>query len=1124
VASPVASLSASAVSLLCAPDADAGASAAAAAASTAAAAVLGAPPASPHAATATQQDRMRCQVPGCGAALDAPPHNAYNVRCRLCTVHMRADSLVVGTDAFRFCQKCNRLQPLSAFDLNKHTCIARLQEHNKRRRERNAPPDVAAVAASTADAPPVGRAKRAAAAHAEAVITRMRQAEAAGEEEEEEEAAAVAPMGATHETAGRTDSAQLPPPQQPQQQQQPDGSARTIAAATAATAAAAATAMAGSRVLQHALTSGDFDLGDFLDAPVPAPPPALLPALLSGGAGLMLPPAAWYAGAAAAAAAAAASGKSNGGHALAVDAAANAAAVRAAVLHIKMPSATPAQLPAELAAAVAMLFQRAPMALQGAVRPGCVLLTVDALVDVTGASAPGRVDAAAAVTRLLGAPGAAGAFFRAQPSFSVHVPGQAAAGAAGGVPATPPAAQRRYARTPPVRPLAALSTNAVTVTCAPCATGDDDPLAASATSTAGGVSLEARMHGHVLRLLPHPLSSARGATLPPMGTEGIVLFETSLSYDDGSASDAHLTPPPRPMLLTRDADIAAEVAALGAGCDDDDDEAGAAELVVTVIGHALRADASVSVLAAAAAAATLLGCVATLRRLLPALRASAERHAPSSAPHAALLAARGGVSLLQRAAAVGRADLARMILASAGGTLVFGTAAAAAGDGGGVTSLHLAAAARDGGGLAATLTDASLVSPAAAGDALAAWFHARCAADGRTPSHIARGSAGGRTLDDALRARYDAAQRIVARLSAHLEREGYLRRELLIAEALSVLDGAQAQAQAAQAAADAAALLRAEAAAAAYGEAALLSAATADENALETDVAGADEGSPSCAVHGGGGSGLPSLRGGPSLPSESAGFDSDAFTRWRASQSRALWRVSSALLLLKAVTNCMHCYRSVLFAPTPWGGVAPSTAQSFIAATPFHDPLTGAVSHVTDVPWDDVVAGTRRLLRATALFRLPTALAAALLAYSPRAWAWGSQPCRYEQIFLAILLADAAFFVYTDWLIADVTGGLVVEWPSKLMALRSIGLVAALQTGPFSSGCNRVGWVARVAFSGGTLLRHAALRPRLWLNAGYRLNALLMGLEALCEGANQRRLRRKYAAHVAQAARAKKQA
>ena len=67
-----------------------------------------------------------------------------------------------------------------------------------------------------------------------------------------------------------------------------------------------------------------------------------------------------------------------------------------------------------------------------------------------------------------------------------------------------------------------------------------------------------------------------------------------------------------------------------------------------------------------------------------------------------------------------------------------------------------------------------------------------------------------------------------------------------------------------------------------------------------------------------------------------------------------------------------------------------------------------------------------------------------------------------------------------------------------------------------------MGWVARISFSGGTLLRHAALRPRLWLNTGYRINALLMALEALCESANQRRLRRKYAAHVAQAARTKK--
>jgi hypothetical protein len=236
--------------------------------------------------------------------------------------------------------------------------------------------------------------------------------------------------------------------------------------------------------------------------------------------------------------------------------------------------------------------------------------------------------------------------------------------------------------------------------------------------------------------------------------------------------------------------------------------------------------------------------------------------------------------------------------------------------------------------------------------------------------------------------------------------------------------------------------------------------------------------------------------------------------------------VVSALLLLKALGNCAHAHRSVLAAPAPWAGAMPASACAFLAATHLHDPATGAVSHATDLPWEDaVVAGTRRLLRATLLVRVPTAAAACVLAFSARAWAWALR-VGYQPIFTAVLLADAAFFVYTDWLIADVTGGLVVEWPSKLMALRALGLCAALLSGPFSEGWNRLGWLVRCTFCGATLAAHARLRGRLWHSAGYRITIAVMLAEAAAERANQRRLRRKYAAHVAAsgAAQARKKA
>ncbi len=93
-----------------------------------------------------------------------------------------------------------------------------------------------------------------------------------------------------------------------------------------------------------------------------------------------------------------------------------------------------------------------------------------------------------------------------------------------------------------------------------------------------------------------------------------------------------------------------------------------------------------------------------------------------------------------------------------------------------------------------------------------------------------------------------------------------------------------------------------------------------------------------------------------------------------------------------------------------------------------------------------------------------------------------------------------------------------MEWPSQLMALRAVGLLAALLSGPFSSRSNRLGWAARVMFSGGTLAAWPQLRPRLWRSRGYAAHTALMVAEALCERANARRLRRKYAAHCARAA------
>jgi hypothetical protein len=51
----------------------------------------------------------RCQVPGCCSSPAEP--RSYAGRCRLCVTHMRADTVELGAQLLRFCQKCVTLGP-----------------------------------------------------------------------------------------------------------------------------------------------------------------------------------------------------------------------------------------------------------------------------------------------------------------------------------------------------------------------------------------------------------------------------------------------------------------------------------------------------------------------------------------------------------------------------------------------------------------------------------------------------------------------------------------------------------------------------------------------------------------------------------------------------------------------------------------------------------------------------------------------------------------------------------------------------------------------------------------------------------------------------------------------------
>ncbi len=61
--------------------------------------------------------RCRVQVEGCCADLSRVPK--YQQQHKLCNSHLKASSLVADDQRVRFCQLCNRFQPLSDFDDNR---------------------------------------------------------------------------------------------------------------------------------------------------------------------------------------------------------------------------------------------------------------------------------------------------------------------------------------------------------------------------------------------------------------------------------------------------------------------------------------------------------------------------------------------------------------------------------------------------------------------------------------------------------------------------------------------------------------------------------------------------------------------------------------------------------------------------------------------------------------------------------------------------------------------------------------------------------------------------------------------------------------------------------------------
>ncbi|KAJ6819290.1 squamosa promoter-binding-like protein 12 [Iris pallida] len=74
-----------------------------------------------------------CQVDGCGA--DLTDVKDYHRRHKVCEMHAKACSAMVGSFMQRFCQQCSRFHLLQEFDEGKRSCRRRLAGHNKRRRK-----------------------------------------------------------------------------------------------------------------------------------------------------------------------------------------------------------------------------------------------------------------------------------------------------------------------------------------------------------------------------------------------------------------------------------------------------------------------------------------------------------------------------------------------------------------------------------------------------------------------------------------------------------------------------------------------------------------------------------------------------------------------------------------------------------------------------------------------------------------------------------------------------------------------------------------------------------------------------------------------------------------------------
>jgi hypothetical protein len=272
-------------------------------------------------------------------------------------------------------------------------------------------------------------------------------------------------------------------------------------------------------------------------------------------------------------------------------------------VHVKLPvMSAPSELPsAALLAAAGELFPAAAGSPTGAIRPGCVLLSLDAL---TAGSAP---DAGAAAVALRAAFTAAGCAAKLR-GGDVRIGDVQESLVDGSV--------RSVSATPPLRlwPPAAVLRGA-----------DAAVFEMIDGRGAAAARVHARMAGAALRCDVDADDDARAALLLQADAEGAALLEVEhapgTQADAAAAFAATTLSPPSVVLLCRDAAIVDQICATcsreGRGADAD------MQRVLLVLGAALRPHAPLRVRCAAAAASVWCGWYAALTRLLAAPDAGA---------------------------------------------------------------------------------------------------------------------------------------------------------------------------------------------------------------------------------------------------------------------------------------------------------------------------------------------------------------------------------------------------------------------------------------------------------------------------------------------------------------------